>query len=140
MPNLFSIDKEKCKQDGICVSACAARVIEMGPDGFPQSTEEAADFCINCGHCMSACPHGALSLKAMNLESCAAIDGALAPAFGLGTCWCGYLMASANNFQPLVDELSLPDGHKVCGAMFIGYPGLNYQRLPARNEPTIFWR
>ena len=64
----------------------------------------------------------------------------LAPAFGLGTCWCGYLMASANNYQPLVDELNLPDGHTLCGAMFIGYPDLNYQRLPARNEPSIVWR
>jgi len=80
VPNLFSIDREKCKQDGICVSACATRVIEMGPDGFPRSTEDAAEFCINCGHCMSVCPQEALSLKAMNLESGAAIDGALIPA------------------------------------------------------------
>jgi len=276
MSDLFVIDKEKCKKDEICLAVCGPRVIEMGEDGFPESIEEAADFCINCGNCVAACPHGALSLKNMSLNLFTPIDktkipsrdqleqwvrmrrsirvfknepvprnvleqliltaryaptggnlqpvhwlvieksskvrhiagliidnwreqidndnlpkleffrkrfarwvkfweqgydtifrGAphliinhgsqdqftdyaciiamttlelMAPAFGLGACWSGYLLDSVKNYQPLVDELNLPEGHVVSGAMFVGYPNIKYQRIPVRNEPVITWK
>ena len=79
MSDLFFIDQEKCKQDGICVTVCGPRLIEMGPDGFPRSTKEAAEYCINCGHCMSVCPHSALSLKTMSLDVSKPIDKTLIP-------------------------------------------------------------
>ncbi len=63
-----------------------------------------------------------------------------APAFGLGGCWAGFLTAAANNWSPLRQDLDLPQRHSCFGAMMIGYPGYQYQRIPPRNEPEIRWR
>ncbi len=63
---LFTIDLEKCQRDGACVAECPARIIELtGKDGAPEPVEGAGALCINCGHCMAVCPHGALSLATM---------------------------------------------------------------------------
>lgn len=70
------IDREKCKKDGICVSECPERAIEMGEDGFPRPTAVGAKQCINCGHCVAFCPEGAFSLETMTPEDCEAMpDG-----------------------------------------------------------------
>ncbi len=63
-----------------------------------------------------------------------------APAFGLGTCWAGYLNAVANLWPPLKDALQLPVGHASFGAMMIGYPKYKYRRMPLRNQAKISWR
>lgn len=63
-----------------------------------------------------------------------------ASGFGLGTCWAGLLMGAARAYQPLLDELRLPAGHKVYGAMMIGYPKFRYQRIPPRKAARIEWR
>ena len=64
------IDREKCKKDGICVSECPERAIEMGEDGYPKPTAVGEQQCINCGHCVAFCPEGAFSLEAMKPEEC----------------------------------------------------------------------
>jgi len=69
--SLFTIDQEKCRRDGLCVAECPAKLIELiGKEGFPTPIAQAEEFCINCGHCVSICPHGALSLKTMTPEDC----------------------------------------------------------------------
>ena len=60
--------------------------------------------------------------------------------FGLGTCWAGYFNTAANSYPPLLNALALPQDHLPFGAMMIGYPKYNYQRLPLRNKPQITWR
>ena len=69
--SLFVVDKEKCKRDGICVAECPRRIIEIR-DGNPVPTpvDGADELCINCGHCVAVCPHGAFSLGTMTLEQC----------------------------------------------------------------------
>lgn len=68
---LFAIDEKKCKRDGICAGACPLGLIRMPEDGgVPQSIKGAGRLCINCGHCLAVCPHGALSLSAMTREAC----------------------------------------------------------------------
>lgn len=63
---LFTIDLEKCQREGACVAECPARIIELtGKNGTPEPVEGAGALCINCGHCMAVCPHGALSLATM---------------------------------------------------------------------------
>lgn len=59
---------------------------------------------------------------------------------GLGACWAGFLGMAAGHFPPLVNELSLPEGHQVFGAMMIGYPKYAYYRIPPRQEARIIWR
>ena len=63
-----------------------------------------------------------------------------APSFGLGACWAGYFNAAANFWPPMQDALDLPEEHISFGAMMVGYPKFEYQRLPLRNEARILWR
>ncbi len=51
---------------------------------------------------------------------------------GLGTCWVGYLMMAAAQYEPLREALSLPEGEQVYGAMMIGYPKYGYRFIPPR--------
>ena len=69
--SLFTIDQKKCQRDGLCVAECPARLIKIiGEEGFPTPIDGAEDLCINCGHCVSICPHEALSLKTISSEDC----------------------------------------------------------------------
>lgn len=78
--DLFTVDKDKCKRDGICANECPARVIEISrPDGYPRPAGDAADRCINCGHCVAVCPQGALSLQTMKPEECIPVSRELLP-------------------------------------------------------------
>jgi nitroreductase/NAD-dependent dihydropyrimidine dehydrogenase PreA subunit len=73
--SVINVDKEKCKRDGICAAACPMRIIELKEDSpVPASTQDADELCINCGHCVAICPHGALSLKTMPSEQCPPIQ------------------------------------------------------------------
>ncbi len=63
-----------------------------------------------------------------------------ATGLGLGCCWAGFLMTAAGNYPPLMEALSLPDGHQCFGAMMTGYPKFRYYRLPVKKEPKITWR
>lgn len=69
--SLFSVDQEKCKHDGLCVDECPAGIIEFkDKESPPTPTRDAEELCINCGHCVAICPHGALSHRLMGPESC----------------------------------------------------------------------
>ena len=68
---LFTVDQKKCRRDGLCVAECPAKIIEIiREEGFPSPIAGAEELCINCGHCVSICPHEALSLKTMSPEDC----------------------------------------------------------------------
>jgi len=68
---LFSVDPHKCQRDGICVAECPAKIIELADDeSFPKPIAGAEELCIHCGHCVTVCPHGALSLEDMKPEDC----------------------------------------------------------------------
>jgi len=59
---------------------------------------------------------------------------------GLGTCWMGLMNLSAGLWDPLKNELALPEGTKSFGIMILGYPKLNYLRIPFRREAQITWK
>lgn len=63
-----------------------------------------------------------------------------APAFDLGTCWAGFLKMAASEYQPLVDELGLPDDHVVEYAMMFGYPKYKVHNIPGREAARIIWK
>jgi nitroreductase len=63
-----------------------------------------------------------------------------APAFGVGTCWAGFVNAAANAWAPLQDMLGLPEGHTSYGGLLLGYPRHRYHRLPLRNAAQIIWQ
>lgn len=63
-----------------------------------------------------------------------------APTVGLGTCWAGFFSMAAAQWPPLQEALALPEGHACFGALMVGYPKLEYHRLPTRKEATVSWR
>jgi len=271
--SLFVVDQEKCKRDGICATECPVSILTMN-DHDPEPVEGAEQRCLNCGHCVAVCPHGAISLQTMPSERCQPLrdDWRLTPEqveqflkgrrsirtykdqpverevlthmidmarfapsghngqpvswlvihdknevkrlagvvidwmrsqveaktpfarafsmkglvaawetgydpicrsaphliithapknnkiaslscsialtylelaalpFGLGTCWAGYFQLAAEMSSSLQEALALPDGHQSFGAMMVGYPKFEYQRIPMRNEAQIMWR
>jgi nitroreductase/NAD-dependent dihydropyrimidine dehydrogenase PreA subunit len=69
--SLFTVDQKECRRDGLCVAECPVKLIEIiGKGGFPTPIDGAEELCINCGHCVSICPHEALSLKTMSPKDC----------------------------------------------------------------------
>jgi nitroreductase len=60
--------------------------------------------------------------------------------FGLGCCWAGLFTMAAGSWKPLGEFLNLPEGHHLHGALMVGYPKLQFQRLPVRKPPAIHWR
>jgi nitroreductase/NAD-dependent dihydropyrimidine dehydrogenase PreA subunit len=62
-----------------------------------------------------------------------------AGSLGLGATWAGYVMVAARSSPPLIDTMNLPEGHECYGALMVGYPTLNFVRLPLRNPPPVTW-
>ncbi len=81
--SLFTIDRKKCKRDGMCAKECPAQIIVLtDKDTFPTLMENSEESCINCGHCVAVCPHGALTLSTMPLTECPSIQHDLLPEAG----------------------------------------------------------
>jgi len=68
---LFTIDKDLCLRDGICVAECPNYLIEMTDnEAYPTATARAELDCIECGHCVAVCPTGALSHRNLSPAEC----------------------------------------------------------------------
>ncbi len=59
---------------------------------------------------------------------------------GIGSCWAGFLVQAFQHYQPIIDELNLPEGHKVYTALMLGYPKFRYRHIPKRDDLKISWR
>ena len=81
--SLFTIDQKKCKRDGMCAKECPSQIIVLSDkDTFPTLLENGEESCINCGHCVAVCPHGAFILNTMPLAECPSIQKNLIPDAG----------------------------------------------------------
>jgi nitroreductase/NAD-dependent dihydropyrimidine dehydrogenase PreA subunit len=64
---LLEIDTAKCKRDGFCVRECPAVIIRMPKEAYPETIP--GGICLDCGHCVAVCPHGALSHERIPIEN-----------------------------------------------------------------------
>ncbi|HBV87809.1 nitroreductase family protein [Desulfosporosinus sp.] len=77
--SLFKIDQEKCKRDGICARECPTKIIDFTEDRFPTPVKNAEEYCLNCGHCVAVCPHGALTFNNMLIDEYPLVQKDLLP-------------------------------------------------------------
>lgn len=63
-----------------------------------------------------------------------------APAFGIGTCWAGFVGAASMFYEPLQKELNLPAGRKFAYAMMFGNPQYKAYGIPRRKPLQVTWQ
>jgi nitroreductase/NAD-dependent dihydropyrimidine dehydrogenase PreA subunit len=63
-----------------------------------------------------------------------------APAFGIGTCWAGFVAMAAISYEPLQKELGLPAGRKCAYAMMFGHPQYRIYGIPRRKNLEVRWQ
>ena len=61
MPTLV-VDREECTRDGLCSRECPLTLIGRDETGLPKPAPHFEAACVRCGHCVSVCPRGCLSL------------------------------------------------------------------------------
>lgn len=62
-----------------------------------------------------------------------------APAYGIGTCWAGFVAMAATSYAPLQKELNIPAGRKSAYAMMFGYPQYKIYGIPRRKPLQVTW-
>ncbi|MDM8536078.1 nitroreductase family protein [Desulfobacterales bacterium HSG17] len=68
--DFIKIDKNLCNKDGICIATCPFLLFKKGRDDFPVTIEYAETMCIDCRHCVSVCPTGAITIKGVAADDC----------------------------------------------------------------------
>jgi nitroreductase/NAD-dependent dihydropyrimidine dehydrogenase PreA subunit len=63
-----------------------------------------------------------------------------APAFGIGTCWAGFVEMGASSYEPLQKELGIPAGRKSAYVMMFGNPRYKIYGIPRRKPLQVRWR
>jgi nitroreductase/NAD-dependent dihydropyrimidine dehydrogenase PreA subunit len=63
-----------------------------------------------------------------------------APAFGIGTCWAGFVAMAAASYEPLQKELDIPAGRKSAYAMMFGHPQYKVCGIPRRKPLEVTWQ
>jgi nitroreductase/NAD-dependent dihydropyrimidine dehydrogenase PreA subunit len=63
-----------------------------------------------------------------------------APAFGIGTCWAGFVAMAAASYEPLKKQLRLPEGRKCAYAMMFGHPQYKIHGIPRRKPLEVTWQ
>lgn len=68
---LIEVDEKKCRRDGLCAGDCPAGIIRLkDKSSYPECVQGEEGACVACGHCVSVCPHGALSHAYVPLSEC----------------------------------------------------------------------
>lgn len=63
-----------------------------------------------------------------------------APAFGIGTCWAGFVSGASREYPPLKKLLNLPKGRIAAYAMMFGYPQYEVYGVPRRSPLQVTWQ
>ena len=80
--SLITVDKSKCSKDGLCAKACPMQLITIDKNSnYPMADESNSLTCVKCGHCVSVCPHDAISIEGLNAESFIPLNNKIKPSF-----------------------------------------------------------
>ena len=63
----------------------------------------------------------------------------VAPSFGLGSCWAGFLMMALQSSPEVKKIVGLDNSSTVHAALMVGYPKYKYYKIPTRNKVDIKW-
>jgi nitroreductase len=78
----------------------------------------------------------------MSINATLAVQNATltAEALGLGSMYAGFVM-TANDYGGgrIAKHVSLPETHKIYGALIMGYPRLQFKKWPERNPAKVTW-
>ncbi|MGL4722841.1 MAG: nitroreductase family protein [Desulfovibrionaceae bacterium] len=73
--SFLRIDPDKCRKDNICVSECPVKIILASTEGnIPILRNGGEEICLECGHCVAACPWDALELEPLPKEKFESIE------------------------------------------------------------------
>ena len=62
-----------------------------------------------------------------------------APAYGIGTCWAGFVAAASREYPPLKQFLGLSPGRTFAYAMMFGNPRYRIYGIPRRKPLQVTW-
>ena len=64
-----------------------------------------------------------------------------ATSLGLGSCWAGFFeMAAFAQYYPLLELIGVPGGKTITGAIMLGVPKHQYQRMAERNPLEVIFK
>ncbi len=63
-----------------------------------------------------------------------------APAFGVGTCWAGFVAMAAEASEPVRRAFGVPAGRKIAYVMMFGSPQYTIHGIPGRKPLAVTWR
>jgi nitroreductase/NAD-dependent dihydropyrimidine dehydrogenase PreA subunit len=63
-----------------------------------------------------------------------------APAFGVGTCWAGFVSMAVPSWKPLREAFALPEGRVYSYSLMCGYPRFRPHRIPHRKPLRVSWQ
>jgi nitroreductase/Pyruvate/2-oxoacid:ferredoxin oxidoreductase delta subunit len=62
-----------------------------------------------------------------------------AEALGLGCFYTGFVVMASRRSDSIARLISLPETHKIYGALAMGYPRLRFKKWPERNPAKVTW-
>jgi len=77
--SLVSIDRRRCKKDGLCVRVCEKVFAQEAEGSVPIVAHE--EHCNSCGHCVLICPAGAIIQKDCPPEKLHAVQNEILPSY-----------------------------------------------------------
>ncbi len=123
-------DLTRCNKDGVCAAVCPQRIINIDKESkFPIFDESKKDSCIECGHCLSFCSRGALTLNGVAPEQCSKITEENTPSKEMVV----QLLQSRRSIRKFKDK---PIEQNVLKELM---DTVNYAPT-GRNEQEISWR
>lgn len=123
------------------------RMVEYLQGSFPKA-EHAKKLIERGKDCLFYHAPAVMVVHAESWDTCSAFNCAvalyncslIAHTMGIGCCFNGYVVSAVNNNRKIKEWLGIPRDHQCFGTMTLGYPGVKYHRLIARDPAKVTWR